>query len=1063
MKPTNFAIDHDIAAYVMVFIITVGGLIAYVGMPREAAPDITIPVVLVTTPYYGVSPSDIETLVTRPIEKELKDLKDVDEIRSTSAEGASIISVTFEPKVDLSEAIQKMREKVDKARPELPEDAEDPVLTEINFSEFPIMLVNIHGDADVLALKAIGEDLKDDIEKVPGVLSVVLAGGLEREVQVEADPKLLDHFGVSLGDILGALRRENVNLPGGSVDVGQMRYMVRVDGEFKDARGLSEIVIKDQEGQPIRIGDVAVINDGYKDRTSLSHFNGATSVSLSVQKRAGENLLRITDEVKVLVEAARAKAPKGVSFTVTADTSVMIRDMVSDLENNILTGLILVVGVLFFFMGGVRNSLFVASAIPLSMFISFLVLDAMGITLNMVVLFSLVLALGMLVDNAIVIVENIYRHASEGKGRVEASRDAVEEVGWPVITSTLTTVVAFAPMMLWPGITGEFMSFLPLTVVVVLVASLFVALIVNPVLCAGFLKASSVNALEGETVPDVGVYRLYKRMLVWSMAHRWLVMAGSAAALIGTFVAYGLLGHGVEFFPETTPKRAFVKVRTPDGSSLNTTEAISMRLEAEIAEMDNIKTFVMNVGAGDPGMGAGGQGQPNRSLFTVDFNEPEDQSEDPRVTMEKVRAWARHQAGADFEVQKEAMGPPGGKPINIEIVGEDYHVLGQLAQEVRTKIKDVEGITDLKDDYVAVRPEIRVSVDRREAALMGVGTFLIADTVRSAINGALATRLRDGQDEIDVIVRLKSDDRRTLEDVRSLTLPGRDGVLIPLREVASLETAGGTGSIRHVELDRVVTVESNVTEGSLPNDVLARVQEALKDHEMPRGYAVRFTGENKDQQEAASFLAKALLAALFMITLVLVTQFNSILQPMVIVASVALSLIGVLWGLILTGTPFGIIMVGIGIISLAGVVVNNAIVLIDYTNQLRARGYGQTQAVITAGLVRFRPVMLTAVTTVLGLMPMVVGVSVDFFKMKLIIGGGSVEMWGPMARSVAAGLTVATLLTLVVVPVMTTLAEDFGDFLSRVFSGSGEKGVSVEAVAGSTAAQSSKLGGVEEA
>lgn len=1041
MKPTNFSIDHSVATYVLIFILVLGGIGAYLGMPREASPDITIPVVVASTPYYGVAPSDIETLVTVPLEKEMKDLKDVEVMNSTSSEGVSVITVEFQPNVDIDDALQKMREKADKARSELPPDAEDTILTEINFSEFPIMLVNLHGSADLVQLKQIGEDMEDELEAIPGVLDVTLVGGLEREIRINMDPEKLEHYGLAAGEVIGAIRREHVNLPGGSIDVGAMKYLVRVDGEFKDSRILGDVIIKEKGGQPIYIRDVAEVEDGFKEQETFSRFNGKPNISLSIQKRAGENLLFITDEAKKVIDKWRPKLPEGTDITVTADVSDNVREQVRDLENNILTGLILVVSVLFFFMGGARNSFFVATAIPLSMLMSFMILSTMGVTLNMVVLFSLVLALGMLVDNAIVIVENIYRHASEGKSRVQAAKDAVAEVGWPVISSTATTVGAFAPMMFWPGIMGEFMGFLPLTIIVVLGSSLFVALIINPVLCATMMRVKPGAMTDENSTPDNLVYRTYRSVLENAIRFRWAVAVLSVVALFGTFAAYGVLGHGVEFFPETTPSRAFLKVRAADGTNVGTSDKVAARIEQKLNTVENLDSYVVNVGQGGGGGNdfSPGSSQPHRSQFTLEFPKEEDLTESPFKTIETIRAMLGDLAGVEIELDKESSGPPAGKPINIEIVGDEFHKLGEIAREVRQEIKDIEGITDLKDNYVVGRPELRVDVDRRQAALAGVNTGQIADTVRSAINGAEAIKIRDGEDEIDVIVRLKEDSRRTLEDVRALKVSGREGAQIPLSEVASLKTLGGTGSIRHVDRSRVVTVEGNVLDGYLPNDVLAKVQARLAEKSLPPGYEIRYTGENKDQAEAQVFLGKALLAALFLITLVLVTQFNSILQPLVIVASVLLSLIGVLWGLILTGTPFGVIMVGIGIISLAGVVVNNAIVLIDYINQLRSKGYERVDAVVTAGLVRFRPVMLTAVTTILGLVPMVTGVSVDFIELKLLIGGRSVEMWGPMARSVASGLLVATVLTLVVVPVMYTFADDLGDMLNSIFNREGRK------------------------
>ncbi|MBH25094.1 MAG: hypothetical protein CMH57_11690 [Myxococcales bacterium] len=1036
MKPTNFSIDHAVAVYVLILMVVVGGFLAYVSLPREAAPDVTIPLVVVSTPYYGVAPADIESLVTQPLERELKGLKDVDEITSSSAEGVSIITVKFQPKVVIDDALQKIREKVDAAEPDLPPDAEDSTITEINFSELPIILVNLYGEADQVLLKRVAEDLEEEFEGIQGVLDVVVTGGLEREIQVTVKPRQLEHYGLSLTDVINTLQRENVNLPGGSVDMGELSYLVRIDGEFKTVQPIRDLVIKEKGGQPIFIRDVADVVDGFKEPTTYSRFQGETNVSLSIQKRAGENLIRITDEVKSILAAyQRDTMPHGVKVAVTADNSKQIRSMVSDLENNILTGLILVVGVLFFFMGGARNSFFVGAAIPLSMLVSFVVLAVLGVTLNMVVLFSLVLALGMLVDNAIVVVENIYRHATSGKSRVDAARDGVAEVGWPVISSTATTVAAFAPMLFWPGVMGDFMGYLPLTVIIVLISSLFVALIINPVLCSTLLRVKlGTEGTSDEDVPDNFVYNFYRVSLEWSIRHRVIVMILATGALFGTFAAYGVLNHGIEFFPSVTPDRAFVIAKGPDGTRLEATDDMARHLEAMLMGKENVNNVVSEVGisgGGNP-MAGGGASSPNTTRLVMEFPDTDDLVEDPDDTLNAIRAYTAKVAGAEFEVQTEGMGPPSGSPINLEIIGEDYQTLGELSRQIRDRIKKIEGVVDLKDDFVSGRPEIRVEVNRRQAALTGVSTSLIANTVRSAVNGTTATKIRDGEDEYDVVVRLEKRYRQSVDDISSLTVPGRDGAQVPLRELAELKTSGGTGTIRHVDLDRVVTIEANAADGYLADNLRKQITADLAEFSLPPGYSTRFTGEQQDQQESQEFLGRALLIALFLITLVLVTQFNSILQPMVIVGSVVLSLIGVLWGLILTGTPFGIIMVGIGIISLAGVVVNNAIVLIDYINQLRDRGYDREKAIVQAGLVRFRPVLLTAVTTVLGLVPMVIGVSVDFVNMRLIIGGKSVEMWSSMASTVTSGLIVATVLTLVMVPVMYSLADDVGRLFQRL-------------------------------
>ncbi len=1036
MKPTKFAVAHSTTIFVLIFVIIVGGIISYMRLPREAAPDIAIPIVIISTPYFGVSPSDIETLVTQPLEKEFKGLRSLKKMTSTSAESVSLVTLEFEPSVDIEDALQKVRDKVDKAKPELPPDAEDPEIIEVNASDWPVMIANVSGAMDPVRLKEIAEEIKDDIEKIPGVLRVDIAGGVEREINVLVDPQKLSHHKVSLNDVIGKLQAENVNLPGGNIEVGSMKYTVRVPGEFENVQMIEDIVVKVTDGDPIYLRDIAVVKDTFREPETASllttwtpeqgesSVKTQTNVSLSVIKRAGENIIHIADESKEVIAEHQERIPADVEVLIVNDMSVVIRASVHDLENNIISGLILVLLVLFFFMGGARNALFVAVSIPLSMLISFLVLSALGITLNMVVLFSLILALGMLVDNAIVIVENIYRHASEGKSRVQAALDGTEEVGWAVVASTATTVAAFGPMVFWPGVMGEFMGFLPKTVIIVLVSSLFVALVINPVLCATLLKVKEGVSFSENEVPDIRVYRVYRRILVWSLNHRVVVLLISGMTFVGSCAAFGQADLGVEFFPDSTPDRFQVGVELPDGARLEETEQILDRISEPLdADPSLVEAWIIDAGV-KAGQDMGGSGKaPHYGKVTVDLVDVEDQKTDPLEFMQKMREAYQDVPGATIVLSREKMGPPAGAPVNVEIVGEDLRVLAEIARKIKEQVRGMPGIIDLRDDLELSRPEIHVVVDRERAAIAGVDTRGIAQTVRTAINGTEATVYREGDEEYDVIVRLPEEKRRSIEDIELLTVVNKDGIHIPLVEVADIEERGGAGSIRHKDQDRVVTVSANAASGYLPANLLAEVQKRVDTLDIPPGYQVRYTGENEDQAEAAEFLGFALMAALFLILLILVTEFNSLVQPLIILASVILSVIGVLWSLMIFREPFGIIMTGIGIISLAGVVVNNAIVLIDYTNKLRENGMERREALVQAGLVRFRPVMLTAVTTILGLVPLVVGVSIDFVNWSIVVGGRSVEMWGPMAQVVSFGLLVATVLTLVVVPVLYSILD----------------------------------------
>ncbi len=1045
MRPTRFAIANTTTVYVLIFMIIVGGLISYFRLPREAAPDIAIPIVIVSTPYFGVSPADMETLVTRPLEKEFKGLRSLKKMTSTSAESVSLVTLEFEPDVVIEDALQKVRDKVDKAKIELPPDAEEPEIIEINASDWPIMIANVSGDMDPLRLKDLAEDIQDDIEKIPGVLRVDIAGGVQREIHVEADPAKLRYHEVSLNDIINVLRAENINLPGGNIEVGSMKYTVRIPGEFDNVQMMEDLVVKAPDGEPVYLRDVATVVDTFKEKETTSILSKwteregtktvvtQTNVSLAIVKRGGENIIQIADRSKEVIADYQRRMPAGVEVLIINDMSEMIRSTVHDLENNIISGLLLVLLVLFFFMGGARNAFFVAVSIPMSMLISFLVLSAMGITLNMVVLFALILALGMLVDNAIVIVENIYRHATEGKDRVTAAIDGVEEVGWAVVASTATTVGAFAPMVFWPGVTGEFMSYLPKTVIIVLVASLFVALVINPVLCATMLKVKDGVSFSEKEVPDLAIYRFYQRVLVWALDHRTVVIVLAFGALFGSFYAFGKANTGVEFFPDSTPDRFQIGVELPDGSRLEETTAVLDLVSRPLDKRsDLVEAWLVDGGVKAGQAMGGGSGQaPHYGKVTVDLVDIEDQEASPFEMMEQLREALVDVPGASIVLSREKMGPPAGAPVNVEIVGDDLAVMGEIARHIKNEVRTIPGIIDLRDDLELTRPEIHVVVDRVRAKLAGVDTRGIAQTVRTAINGTEATVYREGDEEYDVIVRLPESMRSNIEDLSQLTVVEKDGAHIPLTEVAQIQERGGAGSIRHKDQDRVVTVMAGAADGYLASNLLIEVQKKVDKIDVPAGYTVRYTGENADQQEAAEFLGFALLAALFVILLILVTEFDSIIQPVIILASVTLSLIGVLWSLIITNSPFGVIMTGIGVISLAGVVVNNAIVMIDYMNRLRAGGMELRESIVLAGLVRFRPVMLTAITTVLGLIPLVIGVSIDFVNLRVVVGGRSVEMWGPMANVISAGLIVATVLTLIVVPVLYSVLESASDRVKR--------------------------------
>ena len=1018
--------------YLATLCIVVGGLVTYMFLPREANPDVTIPVVTVTTPYIGVSPEDIETLVTNPLENELAGVKDVKKMTSTSYEGLSAIVIEFEPEVVIADAIQRVRDRVSRARPRLPEDAEDTEVQEISFGDLPIMIVTIAGDISETHLKELGETCEEDVRRINGVLDATLSGGRDREIRIQVDPVRLSHYGLSLNDVVGAVADENVNVPGGEVGAGDASYLLRVPGEIDDPAEIEGIAIKRVGDRPVFIRDVARVVDGFADRTSYARMDGRTALSVAVSKRSGANILELATAVKALAVEHMEGWPEGVSFQVLGDQSKFVNDMVDELENGIITGLLLVIGVLLFFMG-VRNSFFVALAIPLSMLLAFLFIDLFGMTLNMIVLFALIMALGMLVDNAIVIVENVFRHVEEGEDRVVAAIEGTKEVAGAVAASTATTVAAFAPLLFWTGIMGQFMGYLPKTIVIVLICSLAVAVGILPVFLAKMMRRAKHERHVDDVQELERPMRLYKAFLERAMRRKAWAIGGGFATLVATLILYCGYNHGVEFFPETEPNRATITVRAPIGTELETTDRIVRRLEAMLAAEANVDVFVAEVGVAGGGQDpmAASQAAANMARITVDFLPDRNTAKDGEAirvekttdTIDRLRDRIAGIPGAEIRVEKERMGPPVGKPVDVRVTGDDVHELGAVAARVRRELRAINGVTGLGDDYRVGRPEMRLRIDRGAAKRVGASTRAVAGIVRAAVAGQKASALRDGDDEHDIVVELAPEHRDNLESVLALRIDGRedtspDTFPVPLSTVARYELAGGTGAIHHIDQDRVVSITGDVQEGVQPTVVQAAVLEYIDQAQLPAGYDLELGGSNDEQEETGIFLLRALVIGMVLILAVLVWQFNSLSTPIVIVSSVILSLIGVFWGLMITGTPFGIMMTGLGVISLAGIVVNNAIVLLDYVEQLRSQGVPLDEALVQAGMTRFRPVMLTAVTTVLGLVPMALGVNVDFFAGKLILGSTSASFWGPMAVAIIFGLVVATVLTLVVVPTM---------------------------------------------
>lgn len=1121
---SSFSINNRISVLVLIVLIAILGIQTYINIPKESSPDITIPNIMVITTYPGVSPEDMESLITRKLEDELSGISDIKEMTSTSAEGYSNINLEFNSDVNIDDALQKVREKVDLAKPDLPSEAEDPVIQEINFSEFPIMQVNISGQYGLVQLKEIAEDLQDQIEAVPSVLEVNLAGGLEREVKVDVDLPKLKYYGLSFGDIIAAIQEENITVPGGNIEVGIKKFLLRVPGEFDSVDPIEDIVVDAPDDKPIYIRDLADVKFGFKERETYAELNSDPVISLSVVKRSGENILETSAAVKAIMEKELPALPPTTKYEITSDQSEDINSMVSSLENNIISGLLLVIGILLFFLG-IRNASFVGIAIPMSMFLSFIIIGALGMTMNMIVLFSLILALGMLVDNAIVVVENIYRYLEEGFDNFTAAKKGTGEVAIPIISGTLTTLGAFFPLLFWPGIVGEFMGYLPQTLIITLSSSLFVALVINPVLCALFMDLDQEEGSRNPKMTDRGrmfvvgtaavlliiglvnsvltwtmlivvglmlwaanryvmsplgawwqtkglpkVLEKYESTLKWSLDHGKTIVGISVLTLVSSFVFFGIFNPGVEYFPEgIPPARAYVQVEAPVGTNVEFTKQIVDKLENKVQDIPNSKDIESVLSTSGSAITSGpGSNQGSSShlgtvvLNFVDYQDREGTSFD---AMEYARSnFAKGLAGAEITVEEEQQGPPSGKPINLEISGKDMAQLERISSEVLAIIENnpvYSKLDGLETDLPEPSPEIRVDIDREKAAVYGLSTRSIGNTIRQAINGVEASQYRDGKDEYDITVRLDEQFRNDLSALNDLNIMGEEGRQVPLSSVASWGIQEGLGGIKHKDQERVITVMADVRSNYNANAVLQEVQTVLDEYlsnEVPAGYSTSWTGQQEDQQEAIDFLSTAFLIALFLIAFILVSQFNSISKPFIVMTSVIMSTAGVFFGLVIFQMPFVIIMTGIGVISLAGVVVNNAIVLIDYIDILRTRdNMPLYEALVQGGKVRFRPVVLTALTTTLGLVPLAIGFNLDFITLintpaefftnigtYLYWGGEQAAWWAPMAIAVINGLIFATFLTLILVPVLYYLFEKGRRNVNLFFFDDRDPGIIIE-------------------
>ncbi|MFL1483541.1 efflux RND transporter permease subunit [Marinobacter sp. LN3S78] len=1007
------AMDRSRTTLLLLLFLLLGGFAAYSTIPKEANPDVTIPTIYVSVTLEGVSPEDGERLLVRPLEQELRSIEGIKEMRSTAAEGYAAVILEFDAGFDPDQALQDVREKVDTAKADLPSEAEEPRVHEINVSLFPILSIGLSGPLSERELISIARELQDAIEGIPEVLEVSIGGDREDLLEIVVDPQVLESYGVDYDQLATLVRRNNQLVAAGSLDNGQGRLAIKVPGVVEDVEDVMNMPVKVSGDRVVTFGDVAVLQRTFKDPTGFARINGEPAVVLEVSKRSGANILETVAKVRGLMDAAGPRLPDELDVRYTMDQSEDVRNILSDLLNNVLTAIVLVVIVVIAAMGP-RSAALVGITIPGAFLSGILLIWTVGYTLNIVVLFSLILVAGMLVDGAIVVSELADRNLSDGMSPRKAWAEAASRMSWPVIASTATTLAVFVPLLFWPDTVGEFMKYLPATVIACLTASLAMALVFLPV-----MGGVSGGGRPRQAGGDGAIVAGYRRVLSGLLHYPWLTLLG-ALLIIGVIGwSYKSFNHGLEFFPEVEPESAQVHVRARGDLSIHERDAIVREVEHRLAGMPEVASLYAR------SMVSPDQQMAPDVIGSLQFNFVDwDQRRPASEILAEFRDMTADIPGIRLEFRQQEEGPGGGKPIEIMITGADYGVLDDYTTRLRDTMGDIGGFVDVEDNRSLPGIEWRLEVDREAAARFGTDVVSIGSSVRLVTNGlVLATyRPTEVRDEVDIAVRVPPA-WRELDQFERQTLNTSRGQ-VPLSQFISLEPAPKTGTIARLDGQRAITVKADVGPDSNANALLNQLRERLP--EVPEGVGILYGGEDEEQRRTMSFLGLAFLVAIGLMTLILVTQFNSLYQTLLILSAIVLSTAGVLLGLLLNGQPFGVVMVGMGIIALAGIVVNNNIILIDTFNQMRAEGLAPLAAALETGCLRLRPVLLTAITTILGLMPMVLSVNVDLLTPSLGVNAPSTQWWTQLSSAIAGGLAFATFLTLLLTPVLLLVGARFG-------------------------------------
>ncbi|MFH7587176.1 efflux RND transporter permease subunit [Oceanimonas smirnovii] len=1004
------AVYRSRATLLFFILLLLGGVGAYQVIPKEANPDVTIPMMYVSMALEGISPEDGERLLVRPMEQELRTLEGVKKMTSTASEGHASVMLEFDAGFDPKQALQEVREKVDLAQSELPQEAEEPVVHEINVALFPVLSVALSGPLSEGELVMIARRLKDEIEGIAEVLEVDIGGDREDLLEILVDPQVLDSYGIDYTQLFNLVSRNNRLVAAGSLDTGAGRLAIKVPGVIENLDDVLGLPLKVSGDSVVTFGDVATIRRTFKDPAGFARINGQPGVVLEVSKRAGANIIETIAQVKALMAQAEPLLPDGVEIDYIMDQSTQIETMLADLLNNVLTAVVLVLILILATMGA-RSALMVGLTIPGAFFAGILIIWGIGFTMNIIVLFALILVAGMLVDGAIVVSELADRHLHEGQSPKQAWINAAHRMSWPVIASTITTLAVFMPLLFWPGVVGQFMQYLPATVIICLLASLAMALIFLPTM--GGLGKSSSQPKAPVVVPGLDHYR---RLLAWLLRRPGLTLLGTLGLIALMYAGYARFNHGVEFFPDIEPDSAQLQVRARGDLSVYEKDALLREVESRLTGLTEVKAlYARSFAMADNQMGSDVIGVLQFQFIDWYLRRP------ASAIRETMLARTADIPGVVLEFREQQMGPGGGKPVEIRLSGSDEAALDSATEQVRAAMNELGGFADIEDDRSLPGIEWRLQVNREAAARMGADVLSVGNAVQLVTNGLRLASYRpeDASDEVDIRVRLPAH-WRSVDQLSRLTLNTPRGQ-VPLSEFVTLTPAPKVGTLHRVNGRRTVTIKADMAEGFRLDERLSALQQSGV--ALPEGVTLIVAGEDADQREAGQFLSTAFIVAILLMTLILVVQFNSFYQTLLVLSAIVFSTAGVLMGLLLNGQSFGIVMVGMGIIALAGIVVNNNIVLIDTFNQLRADGMSPFEAALETGCLRLRPVLLTAITTILGLMPMVLGVNVDLLAPSLGLGAPSTQWWTQLSSAIAGGLAFATLLTLLLTPCMLVLRD----------------------------------------